>query len=468
MFLPINNFKKTFFIFNLILLFNIYSLQAQEWQPTGTSPSIMITGVYACKTSPVIIISTLKNGIFKSYNSGKSWLNVSNNEDSLFTLVAYSDKYILAGGKGKVYKSIDSGSTWTVSSIPYQVAVGKIAFLTASKIIIGTGSVWDFENLGKGNGVLLSTDSAETWTPKNTGFGKDNLIIQSLAAAPDGNLFAGIHDENTGLNGRFGVFHSSNGGESWQRLIMNIDAPFSVRYSDDKLRINNVFNISIEDGNILAGINGVYSNFGFGFTVKCKVSDVTNQNNKWNVHWVEDSLPLTGSYYKQTNSLYKDSQGTYWASVSPPERETSNNIYSDKNLISKSWNISMDGLLESYGRFLFTEDGSGILYAFSYLDNQIFKRSIYGPSSIKKTDVLNISIFPQPATNSLTIKGSLNNPLNIRVLSLTGVEVLKTEQETFGETFILELPHMLQEGIYLLEVSDETTKSIKQIILNRD
>ncbi len=469
MFLPVNIFKKIFFIFIFILLFKIHSLKAQNWQPAGTSPSSLITGIHACKTSPVIIVSTLKNGIFKSYDSGKSWMNVSNNEDSLFTLVAYTDQYLLAGGKGKVYKSIDSGSTWTVSPIPYRVAVGKIAFHDASKIIIGTGSVWDFENLGKGNGILLSTDSAETWVQKNTGFGNGNLVIQSLAVAPDGNIFAGIHDENTGLNGRFGLFHSSNEGESWQRLIINIDAPYSIKYSDDKLRINNVFNIAIEDGIILAAISGVYSNFGFGFTIKCKVSDASNQNNKWAVHWVEDSLALTGSFYKQTNSLYKDSQGTYWASISPPESETFNNIYSDKNLVSRSWNISTEGLLESFGRFMFTEDGNGNLYTVSYFGDQIFKRSVHGPSSIREPDHLNISIYPQPASHYLTIKGSLNNPVNIRVLTLTGVEILKKEHETFnGETLLLHLPPILQEGIYLLEVSDERTKSIKQIILNRD
>jgi hypothetical protein len=469
MFLPVNIIKKTFFIFIFILLFKIHSLKAENWQPAGISPSSLITGIHACKTSPVIIVSTLKNGIFKSYDSGKSWMNVSNNEDSLFTLVAYTDQYLLAGGKGKVYKSIDSGSTWTVSPIPYRVAVGKIAFHDASKIIIGTGSVWDFENLGKGNGILISTDSAETWVQRNTGFGQGNLVIQSLAVAPDGNIFAGIHDKNTGLNGRFGLFHSSNEGESWQRLIINTDAPYSVKYSDDKLRINNVFNIAIEDGIILAAINGVYSNFGFGFTVKCKVSDVTKQNNKWAVHWVEDSLALTGSYYKQTNSLYKDSQGAYWASISPPESETFNNIYSDKNLVSRSWNISTEGLLESFGRFMFTEDGNGNLYTAGYLGNQIFKRSVHGPLSIREPDHLNISIYPQPANHSLTIKGSLNNPVNIRVLTLTGVEILKKEHETFnGETLLLQLPPMLQEGIYLLEVSDESTKSIKPIILNWD
>ncbi|MBO9701694.1 MAG: T9SS type A sorting domain-containing protein [Sporocytophaga sp.] len=469
MFLPINFFKKTFFVCNFILLFSIHSLHAQEWQLLGTSPSTLITGIYACKTSPVIIISTLKNGIFKSYDSGKSWLNVSNNEDSLFTLVAYSDKYLLAGGKGKVYKSIDSGSTWTASSIPYRIAVGKIAFHNSSKIIIGTGSVWDFENLGNGNGILLSTDSAETWTTKNTGFGKDNLLVQSLAVAPDGNIFAGVHDEKTGSEGRFGVFHSANGGESWQRLIINIDAPYSVKYSNDKLKVNNVFNIAIEDGIILAAINGVYSNFGYGFTVKCKVSDVTNQNNKWNVHWVDDSLALTGSYYKQTNSLYKDSQGTYWASISPPERETSNNIYSDKDFVSKSWNNSMDGLLESYGRFMFTEDGSGNLYTVSYFGNQIFVKSIFGPSSINRLEQLAFSIYPLPASSFITIAGSFRGPINIRILDITGKEVLKRENANFsGEKFIMQLPLMLQEGIYLLEVSDETTKSIKQIFLNRD
>ncbi len=468
MFLPVNIIKKTFFIFILILLFKIHSLKAENWQPGGTSPSSLITGIHACKTSPVIIVSTLKNGIFKSDDSGKSWMNVSNNNDSLFTLVAFTDQYLLAGGKGKVYKSIDSGSTWTVSSIPHRVAVGKIAFHSASKIIIGTGSVWDFENSEKGNGILLSTDSAKTWVKKNTGFGKDNLLIQSLAVAPDGKIFVGIHDENTGLNDRLGVYYTSNEGESWQRLIMNIDAPYSVKYSDEKLRINNVFNIAIEDGIILAAINGIYSNFGFGFTVKCKVSDVTKENNKWTIHWVEDSLPIIGSSYRQTNSLYKDSQGTYWASISPSVSETSNTIYFDKDLVSRPWNISSsDELFESYGRFMFTEDGVGNLYTASYFGKQIFKRSVHGPLSIPTIFNPNsFSALPVPCTSFLKIKGPFAKSTTIKLVNLIGNEVLSELNLMPGDSeYILNIPVTTPRGSYILQINDGEKRELKQIIL---
>jgi len=445
--------------------------KAQDWQPISSSaPAKNITGIYASKSSSSIIITTLLDGVFRSNNSGKTWLKAGDIKDSLFSMVAVSDKYLLAGGRGAVYKSLDSGKTWTNHTLPFKVAVNKISLHPSGKIIIGTGSPWDQWGKGQGKGILISGDSAKTWVQANTGIDKTNPLIESLAIASNGNIFAGIADPDAGLNGRFGLYISEDLGNSWKRLSISIKAPFSTEYNDDKLRIGHVFNISIVDEIVFASISGIYGNFAYGFTIKTKTEDVNKEGNRWTVHWVKDSIPLTGSYYHQLTSLYKDGNGNYWSSISSPDNEIFNNVYSSNILESKAWTFDMGGLQEGFGRYLFTEDGKGNLYTIEYISGeQIFVKSILGPASINRPDEIAFSVYPLPASSILTIKGNFSGPINIRLLDITGKEVLKREEETLnGEAFIMQLPSMLQAGIYLLEVSDETTKSIKQIILNRD
>ncbi|WP_028981277.1 T9SS type A sorting domain-containing protein [Sporocytophaga myxococcoides] len=468
----LNKFHLILLSLSIIIFANTKEvLASQDWQPVSSNfPATNITGIYASKTSSAIIVSTLRDGLFISNNSGKTWLKVGDIKDSLFSLFASNDKYLIAGGRGAIYKSLDSGKTWTTHILPFKVAVNKIALHPSGKIILGTGSPWDQWGKAQGKGILISGDSAKTWVQANTGIDKTNPLIESLAIASNGNIFAGIADPDAGLNGRFGLYISEDLGNSWKRLSINIKAPFSIEYHDDKLRIGHVLNIAIEDDIVFASIIGIYGNFGFGFTIKSKAGDINKGENSWGIHWVTDSIPLTGSYYHQLTSLYKDSNGYYWSSISTPDNEIFNNIYSSKTLESKAWNFEMAGLQESFGRYIFTEDGKGNLYTTDYISgNQLFVKSIFGPSSINSPDQIAFSIYPLPAKSFLTIKGNFSAPINIRVLDIKGKEILKREDANFNNgTHTMQLPDMIPEGLYLLELSDGTFKSIKSIVLNRD
>ena len=80
------------------------------------------------------------------------------------------------------------------------------------------------------------------------------------------------------------------------------------------------------------------------------------------------------------------------------------------------------------------------------------------PTAIDDVQQNGISIFPNPTTESLTVKG-LNANQTIRVYSLNG-ELLTSSQSQDGEA-IIHVNH-LPKGNYLLQVGAEVIKFIKQ------
>lgn len=83
-------------------------------------------------------------------------------------------------------------------------------------------------------------------------------------------------------------------------------------------------------------------------------------------------------------------------------------------------------------------------------------------SSESIREKVNVSVFPNPASDYIKIRYDGQLPLTIRVFSLTGKEIL--EHQMADPEFILSL-HNLSAGTYLLEVTDKTSgKNLYKII----
>jgi hypothetical protein len=75
-------------------------------------------------------------------------------------------------------------------------------------------------------------------------------------------------------------------------------------------------------------------------------------------------------------------------------------------------------------------------------------------------DDLNVSIYPNPSQNQITISG-LNQESTIEIFDLSG---MKLKTATFNGTILLELN--LSSGMYLAKISSDNKTTTKKLIVN--
>ncbi|MDQ3193387.1 MAG: hypothetical protein M3P82_00165, partial [Bacteroidota bacterium] len=141
------------------------------------------------------------DGIFKSEDTGLSWIRVS--DLGPFTITV-NGSTIFAGGSEILVRSTDNGNTWI--DISCNIPVNHIT----SQLYVHNGILFVGTS---GAGVYRSTNNGNSFEAVNNGFGAF-AFISSFASS--GNLlFTGL----TGSGGTVGVYVSSNEGNSWTQVV---------------------------------------------------------------------------------------------------------------------------------------------------------------------------------------------------------------------------------------------------------
>jgi photosystem II stability/assembly factor-like uncharacterized protein len=122
---------------------------------------------------------------------------------------------------GGVWKSDDYGRTWTpIFDHESSQSIGAIAVAPSNPDIIyaASGEGLHRPDLSVGNGIYKSTDAGKTWTHLGL---LDGQQIPALAVDPrDPNrVFAAVLGHPYGPNEERGLFRSTDGGQSWQKMI---------------------------------------------------------------------------------------------------------------------------------------------------------------------------------------------------------------------------------------------------------
>ncbi|PYV49594.1 MAG: glycoside hydrolase [Acidobacteria bacterium] len=122
---------------------------------------------------------------------------------------------------GGVWKSTDYGRTWNpiFDGQPSQ-SIGAIAVSPSNPetIFVASGEGLQRPDLSVGNGIYKSVDAGKTWTHLGL---REGQQIPALAIDPrDPNrIFAAVLGHPYGANPERGIFRSTDGGATWQKVL---------------------------------------------------------------------------------------------------------------------------------------------------------------------------------------------------------------------------------------------------------
>ena len=132
---------------------------------------------------------------------------------------------------GGVWKSTNYGATWSNISDGYfaTASIGAISVAKAdeSVIYVGTGSDGIRSNVITGKGIYRSEDAGETWT--NVGLAKTGQIGAVEIHPDDPNtVFVAAIGDAFAPNPERGVYKTTNGGQSWEKILFVSDSTGAV------------------------------------------------------------------------------------------------------------------------------------------------------------------------------------------------------------------------------------------------
>jgi photosystem II stability/assembly factor-like uncharacterized protein len=133
--------------------------------------------------------------------------------------------FYFGGVSGGVWKTVNAGTTWEPIFDKQPVSsIGAIAVAESDPnvIYVGTGEACIRSDISYGDGVYKSVDAGKTWT--NVGL-KDSRHIGAIIVDPhdpDIVLVAAL-GHAYGSNAERGVFRTTDGGKTWQKVLYRDD-----------------------------------------------------------------------------------------------------------------------------------------------------------------------------------------------------------------------------------------------------
>src|SRR3954462_14073851 len=129
--------------------------------------------------------------------------------------------FYIAATNGGVWKTTDYGVTWKpIFDDQPTGSIGAIAVAPSDPniIYVGSGEGLQRPDLSTGDGIYKSTDAGQTWTHLGL---RDGQQIPHIAVDPhDPNrLFVAVLGHPYGPNQERGVFRSTDGGQTFQKVL---------------------------------------------------------------------------------------------------------------------------------------------------------------------------------------------------------------------------------------------------------
>ena len=127
----------------------------------------------------------------------------------------------VGAGSGNLWKTVNSGTTWEpIFDNESTFAIGSIAISpTDPKIVwVGTGEILMARSSFAGTGIFKSTDAGKTWA--NMGLHESHHIPRVLVDPKDPDVvYVAALGHNYGYNEERGLFKTTDGGKTWQKIL---------------------------------------------------------------------------------------------------------------------------------------------------------------------------------------------------------------------------------------------------------
>lgn len=151
--------------------------------------------------------------------------------------------FYIGVNNGGVWKTTDYGRTWLpIFDDQPTGSVGDVAVAPSNPnvIYVASGEGIQRPDLSVGNGVYKSTDEGKTWV--NTGL-KDGQQIGGLAIDPtnENRVFAAVLGHPYGPNTERGVYRTTNGGKTWERVLYKDENTGAIQVTIDPKNPNIVY-----------------------------------------------------------------------------------------------------------------------------------------------------------------------------------------------------------------------------------
>lgn len=129
--------------------------------------------------------------------------------------------YYAGSASGGIFKTTDGGATWQPVFDDQPVsAIGSLAVAASDPNIVwaGTGETWIRSHISLGMGIYKSADAGKTWTLM--GLEKTGRIGRVVIDPRNPNIiFAAAMGHSYGPQQDRGVFRTTDGGKTWQRVL---------------------------------------------------------------------------------------------------------------------------------------------------------------------------------------------------------------------------------------------------------
>jgi photosystem II stability/assembly factor-like uncharacterized protein len=130
-------------------------------------------------------------------------------------------QYYVAAASGGVWKTADSGTTWTPvfdNEGSYSIGVVVLDPHDANVVWVGTGENNSQRSVGYGDGVYLSVDAGKTW--KNVGL-KRSEHVGRIAIDPGNSnvVYVAAQGPLWGPGGDRGLYKTTDRGKTWTKIL---------------------------------------------------------------------------------------------------------------------------------------------------------------------------------------------------------------------------------------------------------
>ncbi len=173
------------------------------------NPLLNVIDIKISFVNPSIVFVLTSEGVYKSSDTGKNWVLLSEKVYSAIALSGQSaDIVFLVNESEGVIKSLDGGNTWEQKNSGLRIGrpLTDIAMARANEDLLVVTSEGDY--------VYLSNDGAETWTRVRNGLESRDFISAAISNTQSTEIYVAAK------NG--GLYRSLDEGESWESITNNL------------------------------------------------------------------------------------------------------------------------------------------------------------------------------------------------------------------------------------------------------